>query len=138
MLIHQHTQQRIFSGWVLSDGCKQGWFSTLLPGDVKIVFKSRKKRTTNALVTIYFSDSWNFEAIFVLKSKNDSHSFWTEKRILLFDCMQHGITTTADSHFKTLNRISQPVQNKLRQKLSSGVTVLHNNDRPHMAAKDFR
>lgn len=70
--------------------------------------------------------------------------FWDKDGVLLVDFMERGTTITADVYCETLKKLRRAIQNKRRGKLSSGIILLHDNARPHTAAKtnekiqDFR
>jgi hypothetical protein len=58
--------------------------------------------------------------------------------------MEHGTTITDDVYCEMLNKLRRAIQNRRRGKLSSSIILLHDNARPHTAAKtpkkiqDFR
>ncbi|KAF0705241.1 histone-lysine N-methyltransferase SETMAR-like [Aphis craccivora] len=69
------------------------------------------------------------------ESKNDGYRFLGRKGVLLVDFMERGTTITADVYCKMLNKLRRAIQNRRRGKLSSGIILLHDNARPHTAAK---
>jgi hypothetical protein len=56
-------------------------------------------------------------------------------RVLLIDLMTQGTTINADVTFETLRKLRRAIQNKRRSLLSYGVLLLHDNARPHTAAR---
>jgi hypothetical protein len=60
--------------------------------------------------------------------------FWDTKGVLLVDFMPQGTTITSEVYCETLKKLQRAIQNKRRGMLTSGVVLLHDNMRPHMAA----
>jgi len=60
--------------------------------------------------------------------------FWDQKGMLLVDFMEPGTTITAAVYCETLAKLKRAIQNRRRGMLSSGIVLLHDNARPHMAA----
>lgn len=61
--------------------------------------------------------------------------FWDRKGVLLVDFMVQGTTITSEVYRETLKKLRRAIQNKRRGLLSSGVVLLHDNARPHTAAR---
>lgn len=59
--------------------------------------------------------------------------FWDRKGILLIDFMPPGTTINSDKYCDTLWKLRRAIQNRRRGKLSKGVTLLHDNARPHVS-----
>ena len=61
--------------------------------------------------------------------------FWDQKGVLLVDFMEPGTTITSSVYCKTLTKLRRAIQNQRRGMLKSGIVLLHDNARPHTAAK---
>jgi hypothetical protein len=61
--------------------------------------------------------------------------FWDRKGVLLVEIMPQGTTINAESYCATLGRLRYAIQNRRRGLLSSGVVLMHDNARPHAAAR---
>ena len=61
--------------------------------------------------------------------------FWDSKGILLIDSLERGLTVIANAYYETVRKIRRAIQNKIRGMLSSGIVLLHDNARPHTAAR---
>ncbi|KAJ4439546.1 hypothetical protein ANN_07670 [Periplaneta americana] len=61
--------------------------------------------------------------------------FWDRKGILLIDFLPRGETVDADRYCETLRKLRRDIQNKRRGMLTTGVVLLHDNARPHMARR---
>jgi len=61
--------------------------------------------------------------------------FWDRKRILLIDFLERGLTINADANCETVRKLRRAIQNKRHGMLSSGIVLLHDNVRPHTAAR---
>ena len=61
--------------------------------------------------------------------------FWDRKGILLKEFMAPGTTITSQVYCETLHKLQRSIQNKWRGMLSKGVVLLHDNARPHTAAR---
>ena len=61
--------------------------------------------------------------------------FWDRKGILLIDFLECGLTINADAYCETVRKLRRAIQNKRRGMLSSGIVLLHDNARPHTAAR---
>jgi hypothetical protein len=61
--------------------------------------------------------------------------FWDRKGVLLVEFVPQGTTINAESYCATLRRLRYAIQNRRRGLLSSGVMLLHDNARPHAAAR---
>lgn len=59
--------------------------------------------------------------------------FWDRKGVLLVDFMPAGTTINADRYCETLKKLRRAIQNRRRGMLSKGVSILHDNARPHVA-----
>lgn len=59
--------------------------------------------------------------------------FWDKKGILLVDFMPRGTTINADVYCETLKKLRKKIKDKRRGMLTSGVSLLHDNARPHTA-----
>jgi histone-lysine N-methyltransferase SETMAR len=61
--------------------------------------------------------------------------FWDRKGVLLIEFMPQSITINAESYCATLRRLRYAIQSRRRGLMSSGVMLLHDNARPHAAAR---
>jgi len=61
--------------------------------------------------------------------------FWDRKGILLTEFMAPGTTITSEVYCGTLHKLRRSIQNKRRGMLTKGVVLLHDNTRPHTAAR---
>ena len=61
--------------------------------------------------------------------------FWDRKGILLIDFLERRLTINADAYCDTVRKLRRAIQNKRRGMLSSGIVLLHDNARPHTAAR---
>lgn len=59
--------------------------------------------------------------------------FWDRKGILLIDYMETGTTINSDSYCATLRKLRRAIQNRRCGRLIAGVTLLHDNARPHVS-----
>ncbi|XP_035211475.1 histone-lysine N-methyltransferase SETMAR-like [Stegodyphus dumicola] len=59
--------------------------------------------------------------------------FWDRKGVLLIDFLPAGTTVNADRYCETLKKLRRAIQNRRRWMLSNGVSILHDNARPHVA-----
>ncbi|XP_015433590.1 PREDICTED: histone-lysine N-methyltransferase SETMAR-like [Dufourea novaeangliae] len=59
--------------------------------------------------------------------------FWNRKGVLLVDFMPSGTTINADRYCETLKKLRRAIQNRRRGMLSKGVSIFHDNARPHVA-----
>lgn len=61
--------------------------------------------------------------------------FWDQKGVLLVDFMEPGTTITSQVYCETLSKLRRAIQNQRRGMLRSGIVLLHDNARPHTAAR---
>jgi hypothetical protein len=61
--------------------------------------------------------------------------FWDGKGVLMVEFMQQGATITSEVYCEILMKPRRAIQNKRRGMLTYGVVFLHDNARPHTAAK---
>ena len=61
--------------------------------------------------------------------------FWDRKGVLLIEFMEPGTTITSETYCETLKKLRRAIQNKRRGMLTSGLVLLHDNARPHTAAR---
>jgi histone-lysine N-methyltransferase SETMAR len=61
--------------------------------------------------------------------------FWDRKGILFTECIAPGTTITSDVYSDTLHKLRRSIQNKRHGMLTKGVVLLHDNARPHTAAR---
>lgn len=61
--------------------------------------------------------------------------FWDRRGVLLVDFMPRGMTINSEAYCATLARLRRAIQNKRRGKLTKGILLLHDNARPHTAAR---
>jgi histone-lysine N-methyltransferase SETMAR len=61
--------------------------------------------------------------------------FLNAQNVLLVEFMPRGATINAESYCATLRRLRYAIQNRRRGILLSGVMLLHDNARPHAAAR---
>lgn len=61
--------------------------------------------------------------------------FWDRKGMLLTEFMEPGTTITSQTYCETLKKLRRAIQNKRRGMLTSGVVLIHDNARPHTAAR---
>lgn len=59
--------------------------------------------------------------------------FWYRKGVLLVDFMPRGTTINAIAYCETLTKLRRAIQNRRRGMLTKGVSLLHDNARPHVA-----
>lgn len=59
--------------------------------------------------------------------------FWDRKGVLLIDFMPTGTTINADAYCETLKKLKRAIQDRRRGMLTKGVSILHDNARPHVA-----
>ena len=59
--------------------------------------------------------------------------FWDRNGVLLVDFMETGTTINAERYCETLRKLRRAIQNRRRGMLSKGVSILHDNARPHAA-----
>jgi histone-lysine N-methyltransferase SETMAR len=71
----------------------------------------------------------------IVHSENHGHDFWDRKGVPLVAFMPQGTTINAESYCETLRRLWYAIQNRRWSLLSSGVMLLHDNERPHAAAR---
>ena len=57
--------------------------------------------------------------------------FWDRKEISMIDFMPKGITINAAAYCETLKKLKTKIKNKRRGLLTRGVSLLHDNTRPH-------
>jgi hypothetical protein len=61
--------------------------------------------------------------------------FWDRKGVLMVEFVQQGTTTESKMYCETLKKNTWAIQDKRRRMLTSGVVLLHDNARPHTAAR---
>jgi len=61
--------------------------------------------------------------------------FWDRKGILLIDFLKRELTINANAYCETVRKLRRAIQNKRRGMLSSETVLLHDNVRPHTAAR---
>ena len=61
--------------------------------------------------------------------------FWDHKGVLLVDFMERGTTINAGSYCATLERLRAAIKRKRPGLLTTGVLLLHDNARPHVATE---
>jgi histone-lysine N-methyltransferase SETMAR len=61
--------------------------------------------------------------------------FWDGKGVLLIEFMEPGTTITTEIYCETLKKLRRTIENKRRGMLTSSVVLLHDNARPHTAAR---
>uniref|UniRef100_A0A1B6ITX5 Tc1-like transposase DDE domain-containing protein n=1 Tax=Homalodisca liturata TaxID=320908 RepID=A0A1B6ITX5_9HEMI len=61
--------------------------------------------------------------------------FWDKKGIILVEFMERGTTINAAVYSDTLKKLRRAIQNRRRGMLTSGIVLLHDNARPHTAAR---
>jgi hypothetical protein len=59
--------------------------------------------------------------------------FWDHKGVLLVEFMEKGTTINAASYCATLERLKTAIKRKRPGLLTKGVSILHDNARPHVA-----
>jgi transposase len=69
------------------------------------------------------------------KKKMMASVFWGRKGILLTEFMAPGTTITSEVYCETLNKLRRSIQKKRLGMLTKGVVLLHDNARPHAAAR---
>jgi hypothetical protein len=57
--------------------------------------------------------------------------FWGRKGVQMVEFLQQGMTITSEMYCKTLNKLHRAIQKKRCRMLTSGVGLLHDNERPH-------
>lgn len=61
--------------------------------------------------------------------------FWDRRGVLLVDFMPPGHTINSEVYCETLKNLRRAIQNKRRGQLTRGIVLLHDNARPHTAAR---
>jgi histone-lysine N-methyltransferase SETMAR len=61
--------------------------------------------------------------------------FWDRKGVLMVQFMQQGTIITSQVYCETLKELRRAIQKERRGRLTSGVVLLHDNARPHTAAR---
>jgi len=140
MLTDQHKQQRMASARAFLDRYRQDGddlFAHIVTGDETWVSYSNPERKTQSM-------QWRrstspkprkFKQTPYTKQKMMVSVFWDKEGVLLVEFMERRSTITADVYCKTLEKLRRAIQNRRRGKLSSGIILLHDNARPHTAAK---
>lgn len=59
--------------------------------------------------------------------------FWDRKGVLLVEFLPRGDTINSETYCDTLSKLRRAIQNKRRGMLTTGVILLHDNARPHVA-----
>jgi histone-lysine N-methyltransferase SETMAR len=60
--------------------------------------------------------------------------FRDRKRVMVVEFMQQRTTVTTEVYCETLKKLHMAIQNKRRGMLTSGLVLIHDNERPHTAA----
>jgi transposase len=61
--------------------------------------------------------------------------FWDRKGVLMVEFIQQSTTITSQVYCETLKTLRRAIQNKRRGMMTPGVVLLHDNERPHTAAR---
>jgi histone-lysine N-methyltransferase SETMAR len=61
--------------------------------------------------------------------------FWARKAVLIMEFMQQRTTVTSEMYCKTLKELHRNIQNKRHGIVACDVVLLHDNARPHTAAR---
>lgn len=61
--------------------------------------------------------------------------FWDRKGVLLVEFMEKGTTINSTVYCETLRKLRRAIQNKRLGMLTNGVLLIHDNARPHIAAR---
>lgn len=61
--------------------------------------------------------------------------FWDRRGVPLVDFMTRGSTINSGAYIETLKKLRRAIQKKRRGMLASGIVLLHDNARPHTAAR---
>uniref|UniRef100_A0A1B6CWX6 Mariner Mos1 transposase n=1 Tax=Clastoptera arizonana TaxID=38151 RepID=A0A1B6CWX6_9HEMI len=61
--------------------------------------------------------------------------FWDKKGIILVEFMERGTTINAAVYSDTLKKLRSAIQNRRRGMFTLGIVLLHDNVRPHTAAR---
>jgi [histone H3]-lysine36 N-dimethyltransferase SETMAR len=149
MLTDQHKEQRMSSGREFLNRYRQDGddlFSHIVTGDETWISYINPETKQQSMQWRHSTSPKpkKFKQTPYTSRKMMATVFWDEKGVLLVDFMERGTTITADVYCETLNKLRRAIQNRRRGKLSSGVILLHDNARPHTAAKtqekiqDFR
>jgi hypothetical protein len=67
--------------------------------------------------------------------KTDGNCFRGQETVLIVEFMQQGTTVTSELYTETLKITGWAIQNKRRGMLTSGVVLLHGNERPYTVAR---
>jgi hypothetical protein len=65
--------------------------------------------------------------------KSHGICFWDRKGFLLVDFMPKGTTINAEAYCNTLKKLRRAIQNRRMGMLTRGVSLLHDNAKPHTA-----
>jgi transposase len=60
---------------------------------------------------------------------------WDRKGVMMVEFMQQGTTITSQVYSEALKKLRRAIRKKRRGTLISGVVLLHDNARPHTAAR---
>jgi hypothetical protein len=85
--------------------------------------------------TVQTVDAHSFSKQTLSNRKMMATVFWDRKGILLTEFMAPGTTITSEVYCETLNKLRRPIENKRRGMLTKVVVLLHDNARPHTAAR---
>jgi len=89
--------------------------------------------TVIAMALLIVPESKEFQAS-IFSQKNHGH-FSGTKGILLIDFLERGLTINADAYCENVRKLRRAIQKKRHGMLSSGIVLLHDNARPHTAAR---
>jgi len=140
MLTDQHKEQRMSSGRAFLDRYRQDGddlFSHIVTGDETWISYTNAETKQQSMQWRHSSSpkSKKFKQSPYSSRKMMATIFWDEKSVLLVDFMERGTTITADVYCEMLTKLRRAIQNRRRGKLSSGIVLLHDNARPHTAAR---
>jgi hypothetical protein len=85
-----------------------------------------------SLASFIFPSHQNFQDD-PFNRKSHGTCFWDRKGFLLVDFMPNGTTINAEAYCNTLKKLRRAIQNRRRGMLTRGVSLLHDNARPHTA-----
>lgn len=139
MLTAEHKEKRLDCARQFLQKCKddkEGLLDSIVTGDETWAFhftpetkeKSKQWRHSWSPVTKKFKQTPSAGKIMATV-------FWDRKGVLLIEFMTPGTTINADAYCETLKKLRRAIQNRRRGRLTRGVTLLHDNARPHTSRK---
>jgi [histone H3]-lysine36 N-dimethyltransferase SETMAR len=137
MLTDEHKRKRMECAQQFLQQCetnKEQLLNSIVTGDETWVFhftpeskqQSREWRHTNSPKPKKFKQLQSARKVMATV-------FWDRKGLLLIEFMDPGTTINSDKYCNTLRKLRRAIQNRRRGMLSEGITLLHDNARPHVS-----